>query len=325
MAQNKFIYPRPHLERQRNDAHVALNRLLIERVEKYGATELGIFAIFGPYKELVAEEESVLDMIFGSRLTAKIEALDAERDHLYRGLADVVKGDLNHYDPAKRAAAAVVEGVLKHYGDATRRPMNEQTSVVYDVIRELNEPANLPLVTLLELPAWLTRLGEVNRQLELAMGERFEELSKRPEQRMQVIRKEVDKQLRAILDKVEAMGRTGSPFFNPAFVKEVNELMLYYKDLHAREAGRRRPVRDISTDKHLVVETINAQPYTGKAVTPIPRVYLHEADKADVELVFAKDFSVTYKNNVEVGMAHLVIHGTGDYKGKVDVTFNIAR
>jgi hypothetical protein len=325
MVQNKFITARAHFESLRNDGHVSLNRLFIEEVEEFGPSELGILALYTPYKALVAEEESVLDMIFGSRLTAKIEALDAERDHLYRGVTDVVKGDLNHYDPAKRAAAAAVDGVFKHYGDATRRPMNEQTAVVYDVIRELNEPANLPLVTLLELPAWLTALEKVNRELELTMAERFAELSKRPEQRMKTVRREVDKQLRAILDKVEAMGRTGSPFFNPAFVKEVNELMIYYKDLHARESGRRRPVRDISTDKHLVVETIPAQPYTGRAVTPIPRVYLHEEGNPDIELVFAEDFSVTYKNNVDIGMAHLSIHGTGDYKGQVDVTFNIAR
>jgi hypothetical protein len=325
MVQKKFITTRAHFERLRNDGHVALNRLFIEEVEEVGPSELGILALYGPYKALVAEEESVLDMIFGSRLTAKIEELDKERDHLYRGIADVVKGDLNHYDPAKRAAAVEVELVLKHYGDVTRRPINEQTAVVYDVIRELNAPANLPLVTLLELPAWLTALEKVNRELELAMAERFAELSKRPEQRMQVIRKEVDKQLRAILDKIEAMGRTGSPFFNPAFVKEVNALMTYYKDLQAQESGRRHPVKDISVADHLVVEPIETQPYTGKAITPIPRAHFREAGKPTVELVFAQDFTVTYKNNVEVGMARLVLHGTGNYKGQMDVTFNIAR
>jgi hypothetical protein len=157
------------------------------------------------------------------------------------------------------------------------------------------------------------------------MTERVEEIAKRPEQRMTTIRREVDKQLRAILDKVEAMEETGSPFYNPAFVKEVNTLMIYTKDLSAQEAGHRHPVKDISATDHLVVEPIATLPYTGKAVTPIPVAYFREEGKPTVELVFAKDFTVTYKNNVDVGMADLILHGMGEYKGKKTVTFNIVR
>jgi hypothetical protein len=74
-----------------------------------------------------------------------------------------------------------------------------------------------------------------------------------------------------------------------------------------------------------VVETIDTQKYTEKAVTPIPRGYYREEGKPTVELVFAKDFSVTYKNNKEVGTAELTLHGKGAYKGQKTVTFNIAR
>jgi hypothetical protein len=183
----------------------------------------------------------------------------------------------------------------------------------------------LALVTLLELNAWLAPLAKVNGDLETAMTERVEEIAKRPEQRMKSIRLEVDEQLCAILDKVEAMGETGSPFYNAAFVKEVNTLMIYNKDLIAQEAGHRHPVKDISVANHLVVEPIATLPYTGKAVTPIPVAYYREEGKPTVELVFAKDFTVTYKNNVEVGMADLILHGIGEYKGKKTVTFNIAR
>jgi hypothetical protein len=325
MAQKKFIVARVHLEALRNDAHVEFNRLFIVQVEQFGPTTLGIYSLFEPYKALCIEEEQLLDTIFKSKLTVRIEELDQERDHLYRGIADSVKADLNHFAEAKRAAARELESILKHYGDVTRKPLNEQTAIVYDVIRELFKPENLVHVTLLELNEWLTRLENVNRELETVMSERFVEVSKRPEQRMKEIRKEVDNMLRAILDNLEALARTGSPYYNPAFIKEVNALMTYYKDLLAQEAGRRHPVKDISTGDHLVVEPIATQPHTGKAITPIPRAYYREEGKPTAELVFAKDFTVTYKNNVEVGMADLVLHGTGEYKGKKAVTFNIAR
>jgi hypothetical protein len=74
------------------------------------------------------------------------------------------------------------------------------------------------------------------------------------------------------------------------------------------------------------VEPIETLPYTGKAVTPVPVAYYRgDGEKPTVELVFAKDFSVTYKNNVEVGTADVTLHGKGHYKGQKTVTFNIAR
>jgi hypothetical protein len=325
MSQLIFLIIRVHFESLRNKGHVELNRFFIALVDLFGATELGILSLFTLYKSLVAEEEQVLDMIFRSKLTVKIKALDKERDRLYRGFANAVKSALDHFAEAKRAAAAELEIILKHYGDITRLPMHEQTAAVFDLLRELALPENLALVTLLELNPWIAPLEQVNAELEDLMTERFVEFSKRPELRMKAARAAVDKQLRLIIEKVEAMERTGSPFYNPAFVKEVNALMTYYKDLIAQEAGRRHPVKDISTANHLVVEPVETQPYSGKAVTPIPRAHYREPDKPTVELVFAKDFSVTYKNNVEVGMADLILHGMGEYKGKKTVTFNIAR
>jgi hypothetical protein len=325
MATEKHTITRFRLAALRNNEHVEFNRLFIVTVDKFGASELGILALYTTYKELFAGEELVFDIIFSSDLTITIEKLDAERDRLYRGFWDGVKSALNHYDATKREAARKLGRVLKHYGNVPRERLNAETATIYDVLRELNTPENLALVTLLELNAWLAALAKVNGDLETTMSDRFEEESKRPEQRMKTIRVQVDKQLRVILDKVEAMEQTASPYYDPAFVKEVNALMLYYKDLIAQEAGHRHPVKDISAADHLVVEPIATQPYSGRAITPIPRAYFREKGKPTVELVFAKDFTVTYKNNVEVGMADLILHGMGDYKGKKAVTFNTAR
>jgi hypothetical protein len=325
MSKPRFIIIRLHFEELRNKGHVELNRFFVALVEKFGASELGILALFTPYKLLVVEEELVLESILKSKLTITIKALDKERDRLFRGFADAVKSALNHFVEAKRAAARELDSILKHYGHVTREHLNEETAAIYDILRELNTPENLALVTLLDLAAWLVELEKVNRELEELMSDRFEEVSKRPEQRVRDLRVEVDAQLRVIIEKVEAMERTGSPFYNAAFVKETNALMTYYKDVLAQDAGRRRPVKDISVANHLVVEPIETQPYSGRAVTPIPRAYFREADKPTIELVFAKDFTVTYKNNVDVGTADLILHGTGEYKGKKTVTFNIAR
>jgi hypothetical protein len=76
---------------------------------------------------------------------------------------------------------------------------------------------------------------------------------------------------------------------------------------------------------YCVVEPIDTQKYTEKAVVPIPKAYWRGNEKhATVELVFAKDFSLTYKNNIKIGTAEVTLHGKGAYKGQKTATFNIA-
>jgi hypothetical protein len=78
-------------------------------------------------------------------------------------------------------------------------------------------------------------------------------------------------------------------------------------------AGRRTTIAPVAT-----------QIYTGRAITPLPKVCYGMENRPAVELVFGKDFSLTYKNNVEVGTACLTLHGKGVYRGTKSVTFNIA-
>jgi hypothetical protein len=69
-----------------------------------------------------------------------------------------------------------------------------------------------------------------------------------------------------------------------------------------------------------VTEPLPSHTYTGKAITPIPVVYYDGK-----ELTFAVDFNLTYKNNVEVGEATVIMHGKGRFTGKHVRKFNIAR
>jgi hypothetical protein len=46
--------------------------------------------------------------------------------------------------------------------------------------------------------------------------------------------------------------------------------------------------------------------------------------KPTLTLSLGKDFSVTFKNNIKVGMAEVTVHGKGEYKGTKSTTFMIA-
>jgi hypothetical protein len=237
-----------------------------------------------------------------------------------------VKAYLNHYDENKREMARKLEIVLDHYGDVPHKSLDEQTAAVRDVVQELNKPAYYSLVTGLELQQFLLELDKANAAVNALMMQRYDELALRPALHMREIRVEVDKAFRIVLDLLESLVRVQGPQTDKAFITELNVVSTRYKDILAQEAGRRHPVKDLSTGDRAVVETIPAQPYTGAPVIPIPRVYYRGDEKTPTEeLVFTRDFTVVYKNNVEVGMAEVIISGTGNYKGKITVPFNIAR
>ena len=66
------------------------------------------------------------------------------------------------------------------------------------------------------------------------------------------------------------------------------------------------------------VKASASQPYTGSAVTPAVTVTI-----GDKLLVDGTDYTVTYKNNINVGTATIRVKGKGDYTGTLTKTFKI--
>ena len=58
--------------------------------------------------------------------------------------------------------------------------------------------------------------------------------------------------------------------------------------------------------------------YCGQALTPTITLTYNNS-----QLIFGKDYTVTYKNNINVGTAQIVIEGNGDYIGTKTVDFQI--
>jgi hypothetical protein len=328
MAQNeKTIIVRFRYDRLRNNVHMEYHDEANLLIIKYGgAAALGFAALYAIYKPLYDAEVAALDQVPGSAYTEEIVKQDAERDRLFSGFAGAIKSYLNHYDYDRREMARKLEKIMKHYGNVAGKPRDEQTGLVKDIVRELEKPENYTLVVGLELAPWLTELARANAKFEELMMARNAEILQHLDLHMRPIRAAVDKAFREILDLLEALVRVQGPTTDEAFIKELNNLSTHYKDVLAQETGRRHPVKDLSAGDHCVVEPIETLQYTGKAITPVPVAYYRgDEGKPTVELVFARDFSLTYKNNVEVGTADVTLHGKGAYKGQKTVTFNIAR
>jgi hypothetical protein len=312
-------------EHLRNETHVAYHTDAIAIIEKYNPETLGIQKLYPAYKARYEEEVLALDQILSSLLTEDIDRLDRERDSLWRGFDGRVKADLRHFDPERQRSAHHVYKILEHYGNIAEKTLKDETTAIEDLHRELLKQENFVHVAALGLGDWLGQLVQTSRNLDAMMMMRVDETGKRPHLNMRTSRTGTDKSYRGILDLTEALVRVNGDDTNRAFIDELNALSEYYKDILAQEEGRRHHIKDLSKGDHCVVEPVATQQYTEKAVTPIPKAFWREEGKPTVELVFAKDFYVTYKNNINVGTADLVLHGKGDYKGRFDVKFNIAR
>jgi hypothetical protein len=93
----------------------------------------------------------------------------------------------------------------------------------------------------------------------------------------------------------------------------MNEIRIkYFKSL---------PVR--LTDANTSVAPIDKQQYTGKPVTPVPQVFVKAGDDDVRELRFSVDFTVTYRNNTDVGEAKVIVHGKDKYSGSYISVFHI--
>lgn len=66
------------------------------------------------------------------------------------------------------------------------------------------------------------------------------------------------------------------------------------------------------------IDSIADQKYTGSAIAPTPVVKLNGSTLSAI------DYTVSYKNNTNVGTATLVVAGKGNYKGAKEATFKIA-
>ncbi len=72
--------------------------------------------------------------------------------------------------------------------------------------------------------------------------------------------------------------------------------------------------------ERVTISPISDQTYTGKAITPAVTV----TDGAKT-LVLNKDYTVSYKNNIDAGTATVTIIGKGNYTGTKTATFKIVR
>jgi hypothetical protein len=224
----------------RNDAHFQFHTEFHDLVVKHCPQKMKIKPQFDAYKSLYEREDEALKKISKSALTDKIHEADKARDEIYLGMADVNKGMCRHFNKDTADAAVRIKIVLDTYGNIAKKPLNEQTSAVYNIVQDLRGDKYASYVTASGLSEWVDELDSRNIALEALMKERFGETAAKSDIVMTYARKELDEAYRQICEIINVYAMLEDAREYEEFIRTLNAVIAKYAVTLAHQHHHKR-------------------------------------------------------------------------------------
>jgi hypothetical protein len=305
-----------HLEHLRAENHYEFMTLFRLLLDKFDAVKALIIALYANFIALLADEGLLVDAMKGSPVTRQLVEADRYVDRLVVGINGIITAGMHHFDPKMVAAANNVHDRMKSFGNIEHKDYEAEAAAVRILVADLNNHYSVDVATL-GLHEWIDNLGLAIAEFERLFVLRNTEIAARPDDTLIGTRKQIDAVYRSMTALIDAGALIDGKGTYDEFIRELSREAEYANE-HIHHHAR----KDINA---ATVDAIPVQAYTGQAVIVIPTVRYVTENKPPVDLVFATDFTVTYRNNTKPGTADLIIHGKGAYyKGTKTVTFNIA-
>jgi hypothetical protein len=121
----------------RNDAHFQFHTEFRDLMMGHNPQILKVKPQFDVYMTLYEREDEALKKILKSALTEKIQEADRARDELFAGMVYINNGMCRHFIKETAEAAQRIKIVLDTYGNVAKKPLNEETSAVYNLLQDL--------------------------------------------------------------------------------------------------------------------------------------------------------------------------------------------
>jgi hypothetical protein len=241
------------------------------------------------FQALVTKNDTfvlLLDKDRTSLLTPQINEEDRKRDSLFSEIKRTSKTAQKSNIPSTAIAGARMVDLLTPFWDINKKPIATQTAEINHLIDRYNaDPDAVASANTLGLAPVINRLAVTNLELHNLYGARVDEIAAAVGPSASSIKSEV---VIAYDEFCDSVGVTLSalPTENLQLIfNAVNEIRHKYVS--------RLPIP--LSESHTSVAPIAEQVRTGKHITPVPRVFFDHDGKLD-ELVFAQDFTVTYRN-----------------------------
>ncbi|MDR1895997.1 MAG: DUF6261 family protein [Prevotellaceae bacterium] len=298
------------LHNLRNEGHLEFMTLFRNLVNEFAAVKAIVAALMIEFSILLDVEENVVDAQRYSEYTAEIIAADKRNDSLIKGIKKIVSGSIKHYNPEISHAAQHISDRLKTFKKIEAKAYEEEAAAIRILITDMQGTFAADAATV-GITGWIEELAVALANFERLLKLRNDETaSKQPHETAAEIRHKVDKVYQLMITRINAAAILDETDTFTVFINQLNAEINYF-NTHTHVAAK----KDIKTAN---IDPIPVQQATGKEVMPIPTAYYE-----DTELVFSKDYTVTYRNNINPGTATVILHGKGKYRGQRIATFNI--
>jgi hypothetical protein len=222
-----------HTNNLRNDAHFQFHTEAKDLFTRQEAAALfNMVAMVSHHAALYAREDEALKKIVKSAFTQEIHDADKARDETFAAMFEINKGMCKHFNPALRHAAIRLQVVLDTYGNISRKPLNEQTSAIYNLVQELKSDKYVSDTNSVGLMTWLVELEKRNADMEALMIDRFDETAAKSNIVMKEARREVDEAYRAIVERINAVIVIEGVARYENFVRTLNAIIAKYSIKH---------------------------------------------------------------------------------------------
>jgi len=210
-----------YLHSLRNAAHYQFQTDFNNVVLKFTPQALGIVDDYAAYVPLLHDEGVAMVAITKSATSEDIDEADKNRDFAFRGLADKVANDLNHFKLDVREAARRTKVIFDTYGNLVPKPADEESGLISSLIADLRTkvPSEIVILAIVDWIAELERLNNAFIELETS---RNSEEARRSELRMKDIRVTVDAAYNKIVKRINALIVISGELPYVEFVKELN-------------------------------------------------------------------------------------------------------
>ena len=228
-----------HLSRLRNDEHFQFLTELRDAIVRFGAPALKIEAQYNEWLPVYAQEDEALKKIMKSAITAEIQAADQRRDQLFRGMVDVSRSALNHFRPDVQEAARRLKILFDTYGNVAQKPLNEQTSAVYNLLQDIKDKfaAEAQQVAITD---WAAELETANQAFASLMKDRYEESAMKTDLVLRQVRLRADELYRLIIERINALVVVEGAEPYAEFIRFWNTVIAKYATIVAQRAGRKK-------------------------------------------------------------------------------------
>jgi hypothetical protein len=276
-----------------------------------------VLALIAEFERLLELERRLVDAAKKSPLTKKLANVDKRIDNAIAGMKAAIKSALYRPEQEIKDAAQILLTRLRDFGNIKSKSYEEESAAVQLLLDQLN--GNLaPQVALIGLESWILELTEAEELFTLLFEQRNQELADRPKESLADIRIAIEIIYKKIIACIDADLIVNGDTVCGEFANQLNEQVKYFN-----EHTHHRTKKNI---EDAVILPVGDQTYTGEQIIVMPTVVYKDDSvepPVDKTLVFATDYTVTYKNNVNPGNATLIVHGKGTFKGKKIISFYI--